>query len=136
MSSTPPLSLLRVPTLTEIVALADVPTGVGSRLSAAVGPGGPPASAGTAVSEPAPPLAAPDPARLVESVLRELEPRIGALIDQRLREALAPALARVAESLVAQSRVALEAAVRDVVVQAVAAAIEHRAGQPPAAEPR
>lgn len=140
MSPLSPPSLLRVPILTEVVSLADMPPDVDlpALLAEPVPLGSTTVPAGVlarVVAAPAPPPA-PDPAWLVETVLREVEQRIGALIEQRLREALAPTLARAAETLVAESRTALEAGLREVVQESVAATLARHAGQPGDAPPR
>jgi hypothetical protein len=141
MSSLSPPSLLRVPILTEVVSLADMPPDLDLPtlladpvpLGSTTVPAGVPARTAAAS---APPPPAPDPAWLVETVLREVEQRIGALIEQRLREALAPTLARAAETLVAESRTALEAGLREVVQESVAATLARHTGQPGDIPPR
>ncbi len=60
---------------------------------------------------------------LVAQVLAALEPRIGALLETRLREALAPALARVADGLIREARAELAPTLRSVVEEAVAQAL-------------
>ena len=140
MSPMSPPSLLRVPTLTEVVSLADMPPDLDlpALLAEPVPLGSttvPAGVLGRAVAAP-PPSPAPDPAWLVETVLRDVEQRIGALIEQRLREALAPTLARAADTLVAESRVALEAGLREVVQESVTAALARHTGQPGDTPPR
>jgi hypothetical protein len=56
---------------------------------------------------------------LVQRVLAELGPRVDTLLEARLREALAPALARAADGLIRQARDELSLALRDLVVDAV-----------------
>ncbi len=53
-------------------------------------------------------------------MLRELQPRIDALFEARLREALAPALARVADGLIRDAREELAPALAELVRDAVA----------------
>ena len=68
---------------------------------------------------------AADPAAdtdLVAQVLALLEPRIGALLETRLREALAPALARAADGLMRDARLEVATTLRSVVEEAVAQA--------------
>jgi hypothetical protein len=60
-----------------------------------------------------------DTQALTQLVLAELAPRIDALFESRLREALAPALARAADTLIRQSRDELTLALRDLVQDAV-----------------
>jgi hypothetical protein len=59
----------------------------------------------------------------VAQVLALLEPRIGALLDTRLREALAPALARAADGLIRDVRAELAPTLRSLVEEAVAQAL-------------
>ncbi len=61
-----------------------------------------------------------DQARLVNQVLAVVQQRVDHLFEHRLREALAPLLARYADDLVAQAREELARTLRDVVAQAVA----------------
>jgi citrate lyase gamma subunit len=98
----------RLPTLTEVVDWAARPVASAPRA--------------LATAEPLP-AAAPD---LSADVLFELESRIQAQFESRLREALAPALARVADGLIREARGELSAALRDLVEDAVNRAIERR----------
>ncbi len=66
---------------------------------------------------------------LVGQVLALLEPRVGALLEARLREALAPALARAADGLIRDVRAELAPTLRSLVEEAVAQA--QRAPRPP-----
>ena len=70
-----------------------------------------------------------DPQRVVTDVLSELAPRIEILLEARLRDALAPALARAAELLIRDSRVALNQTLRELVEEAVVRAITRRGGE-------
>lgn len=98
----------RVPTLTEVVDLVD--------------PGD--------VTDTQPPEI--DAASLAESealtaeVLFELEQRINSLFEARLREALAPALARAADALIREAGPELSGALRALVEDAVVRALERR----------
>jgi hypothetical protein len=105
----------RLPTLTEVVEL-------GLQESA---PEPLPAP------EPAPPVAEADVADVADAapeeavarvLLADIERHIDALFERRLREALAPALARVADSLIREARQELAPAVRELVEEAVARA--------------
>jgi|GEM_PF-2434398 len=102
----------RVPTLTEVldldeeVTLADLLLDVHSQPTAA------------------PPMAAAD--ELSAEVLFELEQRIDSLFESRLREALAPALARAADGLIREARQELSGALRGLVEDAVTRALERR----------
>jgi hypothetical protein len=72
-------------------------------------------------------LPAVDVDAVVGQVLAELMPRIDMLLESRLREALAPALARAADGLIRDTRVNLAVAVRDLVQEAVDRALQRRA---------
>jgi hypothetical protein len=95
MTDEPPMNVDRLPTLTEVLELG--------RDGAAATP----APAGT---------------DLVAQVLAALEPRVGALLETRLREALAPALARAADGLIRDVRAELAPTLRSLVEEAVAQA--------------
>jgi hypothetical protein len=127
-----PMSADRLPTLTEVVEIgregghpvdvhgvsADEPERMADGAAA-----GPAAGAERALAEPP----AIDEERLVHRVLGELAPRIELLLESRLREALAPALARAADGLIRDARDELGAALRALVEQTVARAL----GRPP-----
>ena len=102
----------RVPTLTEVLDLDRAPMLATVRLDAL-----PPHQMTL-------PVAAAD--ELSAEVLFELEQRIDSLFESRLREALAPALARVVDGLIRESRQELSAALRDLVEDAVTRALERR----------
>jgi hypothetical protein len=63
---------------------------------------------------------------LSAEVLFELEQRIGAALEARLRQALAPALARAADSLIQEARQELAQTLRDLVDESVTRALESR----------
>lgn len=116
-----PPSVDRVPTLTEVVDFG--PVAVPEDLRA--GTDTPPPA--VAVPPVAPlPSVAPDPEQLVTQVLSELSPRIEMLLESRLREALAPALARAAEALIRESRDGLNRTLRELVEEAVTRALQRR----------
>lgn len=106
-----------VPTLTEVIPLPPSP-------SPAPGTD----EAGTAASQPGlapPPRTASAPAahqddELTERVLADLQRQIDMMLEYRLRETLTPALARVADQLIRDTRSELAATLRDVVARAVA----------------
>ncbi len=64
--------------------------------------------------------AAADEATLTERVLATLQCQIGPALDARLHAAIAPALARAAEQVVHETRLALVRTLRDLVAGAVA----------------
>ncbi|MBU6258932.1 MAG: hypothetical protein KGL18_00010 [Burkholderiales bacterium] len=99
----------RYPTLTEVVEL---------------GPGhAPPAVVPLLVD-----VALPGAGELVALVLAELQPRIDLLFEARLREAVAPALARAADALVRDTRDELAATLRALVDEAVQQALRRERG--------
>ena len=107
-----PFSVDRLPTLTEVLELG--------RESVVAPWPAPPTPAVT--SEPSPVAPVLDEARMLRLVLADLEPRVARLLEERLREALAPALARVADGLIREVRAELVTVVRELVAQAVAQA--------------
>lgn len=64
---------------------------------------------------------------LVGQVLAELSPRIDMMFQARLREALAPALARAADNLIRDTRDEMAATLRELVQEAVTRALQRRA---------
>jgi hypothetical protein len=104
----------RLPTLTEVLELG--------RESAADMPAA--ASAGTPeqADAGAAPCAGTD-SDLIAQVLALLEPRVGTLLESRLREALAPALARAADGLIRDVQAELAPLLRSLVEEAVAQAL-------------
>ncbi len=63
---------------------------------------------------------------LVERVLADVQRQIDPMLEQRLREMLAPVLARWSEALVEDSRERLASVLHDVVAQAVAREFERQ----------
>jgi hypothetical protein len=110
----------RVPTLTEVVAHAGTPRAapeVPGPVEADIAPAALVAS--TLVQE----------ARIAEQVLATLQPHIDLLFEHRMRDALAPALARVYATLSDEIRNELAGALREVVARAVAEELaRHRDG--------
>jgi len=99
--------------------------------SAAAAPVTPtPARDASAAAEPAagapsaarPPTGKPTPneAQLTQRVLADLQRQIELMLEVRLREALAPLLARATDTLVRDARKELTAAMRDIVAKAIA----------------
>ena len=99
----------RVPTLTEVVSwpASELPRTVAEP------------------QEPAPPAARASELELSESqltqqILADVLRQTDLILEYRLREAMAPALARAADNLVRESRSELASTLRDVVARAVA----------------
>lgn len=108
----PPLALEGLPTLTEVLE------GDAGGVQAAVGDGS------GAPAESAPGL--PDAEQLGAQVLAAVQQQVDLMFEFRLREALAPALARAADSLIRDAREDLAATMRDVVQRAVAQELAKR----------
>jgi hypothetical protein len=127
----PPHSADRMPTLTEVLEL-EPPCApeVAAELAAEE-------TSDEAALLPTHATAAPAPAieptldalALVSEVLAELQPRIDMLFESRLREALAPALARAAEGLIRDARGELGIALHELVDDAVRRALQRRSGR-------
>ena len=126
-----PSSLERLPTLTEVVEVREpaLPPAAPARPR--------PDDPEPAVERTAWPLDAPsaaalaaavrpalDEAALVAQVLESLAPQLDALFEQRLADALAPALARAAEGLIRDAREALGPLLRTLVQDAVRRAVD------------
>lgn len=111
----------RVPTLTEVVELGHQ-QGAGNDVTFTSAP------LQRAAAEPAAgSIAAPaDRLEITAGVLAELQPRIELLLDARLREALAPALARAADGLIRDTREQLGTALQALVQEVVAKVLEEQ----------
>lgn len=136
MSAEAPPTPDRVPMLTEVVRDAPMAFGPASLGAAIEEPRCSDTLAGSVESGLPQPRSGPDPdlvlniaphvsatvdtARIVEDVLAELQHRIDPMLEYRLRDALAPALARAADVLVEQARVELAQTLREIVAGAVA----------------
>ncbi|ODU09165.1 MAG: hypothetical protein ABS84_09065 [Rubrivivax sp. SCN 71-131] len=68
----------------------------------------------------------PDQAGIVEAVMSRLQPRIDLMLEYRLREALAPLLARATDAILQDARTELARTLRDVVARAVSQEIVRR----------
>ena len=75
---------------------------------------------------PAVELSALDARAIEEEVMAELSQRIDLMFEYRLREALAPTLARAAELLIREAREEVALTLRDVVSRAVAQQLARR----------
>jgi len=63
---------------------------------------------------------APGDVQLTQRVLADLQRQVELMLEVRLREALAPILARATDTLVRDARKELTAAMRDIVARAIA----------------
>jgi hypothetical protein len=123
-----PPSTDRLPTLTEVVELGGnaVPA-FGDFDAGEAGPAAqPPRDSVPADATAASPATEFDRAALVEQVLQDLTPQIDLLFEARVREAMAPALARAADGLIRQTREELATVLRGLVQEAVARSLERR----------
>nr|WP_297351109.1 hypothetical protein [uncultured Caldimonas sp.] len=99
----------QVPTLTEVVR------------NNSDSPNLEPAPAETQNPEPPPFLLEPEGEdQIIHRVLADLQRQIDLMLEYRLRETLSPALARMADQLIRDTRVELASTLRDVVARAVA----------------
>lgn len=73
--------------------------------------------------------AALDERRIASQVLADVQRQIDLMLEYRLREALAPAMARLTDALVHEARTELASTLRDVVARAVAAELGRRRGR-------
>lgn len=105
--STPPE---RLPKLTEIVDLAQA-ADAGSQAQAVA------ARLAAARAAQSPPASEDD---LNQRILAEVQRQVDVMLETRMREALAPALARLTDALVREARAELASTLRDVVARAVA----------------
>lgn len=114
----------RLPTLTEVMQEG---RGVPAlrRVSEAAAPPVPERAAEAAAA--ADPGGTPvDEARIVEAVLIGLQQRVDLMLEYRLREALAPLLARATDAILQEARVELAHTLRDVVARAVGQELTRR----------
>lgn len=87
-------------------------------------------AASTASAPPAAPASKPavhiSEAQLVQRVLSDLQRQIDLMLEVRLREVLAPVLARATDALIRDARKELTVALRDAVARAVAQELARR----------
>ena len=123
------------PVAPPIPAPAPAPVAAAPEPVHAVAPVAPPAPVQATVPAPVPatpaathaPLAAARPAtasagdvQLTQRVLADLQRQVELMLEVRLREALAPILARASDALVRDARKELTAAMRDIVSRSIA----------------
>ena len=110
-----------VPVLTEVIDLPGAaplapPVAVVGSAPELVTPSVPPAP-------PAPPMttpAVPSEAQITQRVMQDVQRQVDGMLEFRLREAMAPVLARHTDALVQELRQELSRTLRDVVARAVA----------------
>ena len=110
----------RVPTLTEVIEVTGAPASPAALDSQ---PEEAPWERTTRFA-PAETAAVPTPAideeRLAERILADVQRQVGVMLEHRIRETLAPALARLTDAVVQEARIELASALRDMVSRAVA----------------
>lgn len=67
--------------------------------------------------------------QLIQRVLADVQRQVESILEYRVREALAPALARLADALVRETRTELASVLRDVVARAVAQELSRHRGR-------
>ena len=125
--TTRPVPPGRVPTLTEVVRIAEpVPAAAPAQHS----------STAFARTEPAPlqelprsPAAGLDEEDLVQRVLADLQRQIDLMLEVKLREVLAPALTRATDALMREARNELASTLREMVSRAVTQEIARHRGR-------
>ena len=130
VTAQPPRS---VPVLTEVVVMPKAAPVPDSEYPAMVSDSGfaatqpapldekPPAAPAVAVRPPAPaPIPVIDEAALTQRVLADLDKQLDLMFEHRLRETLAPVLARMTDGLVREMRNQLALSLREMVSRAVA----------------
>ena len=123
-----------IPTLTEVVSWpAAVPPVTALAAVAPVAPAPAPAPVPEPAPTPIPPGPTPAPVvqainevQLQQRVLADIQKQVDLMLDVRLREALAPALARATDALVRDARKELASTLRDIVAKAVEREIASR----------
>jgi hypothetical protein len=81
---------------------------------------------GVESTAPPPALAPIDEKRLVDDIMAALQQRVDLSFEYRLREAVAPVLDKMAQTIIEDTRQALAATLRDVVARAVAQELARR----------
>jgi hypothetical protein len=89
--------------------------------AAAVGPARPPTPRPATTAKPT-----PSEVLLTQRVLADLQRQVELMLEVRLREALAPILARASDALVRDARKELTAAMRDIVARSIARELGRR----------
>ncbi len=107
-----------VPTLTEVVPWPD--TGSSNPISPV------PAAAAQAAEGME---SLPSEARLTQAILADVQRQIDLMLDYRMREMLAPLLARATDGLIRDSRQALASTLQEIVARAVAQEISRHRGR-------
>ena len=82
------------------------------------------------VTPPIPPAPPPPPSvdELRKAILADIQHQVDQMLEVRLREALAPAIARLTDALVREARGELASSLRDIVSRAVAQELSRHRG--------
>ena len=120
-----------VPTLTEVVTWPKSPAGVAATVVSPVAAAAPvvPAPVAAAPAEPSPAAPAPpqpSEGELVDRVLANLHRQVDLALEVKLREALAPVLARATDAIVREARRELTSTLRELVARAIAQELARR----------
>ena len=129
MSSSRPGPPDSVPTLTEVVVLADAPAAEEedeSLQAETVFEAVPAESALPSAMASEPPITED---QLVQRVLTDLQRQIDLMLEYRLREVLAPTVARAADALIRDARNELASTLHDVVTRAVTQELSRHRGR-------
>ncbi len=123
-----PHNLQGLPTLTEVIELPAAPERIDSAEESAQ-QFAPPAAPQALIQVDADGLPGPSEEQLVQRVLTDLQRHTDLMLEYRLREALTPALARLADTLVRDLRQELATTLRDVVERAVSQELARQRGR-------
>jgi hypothetical protein len=129
-----PLAALRVPTLTEVVAVAEpVPVADPGIAVEAVGVDlqlddmGQPLATSVSTAAPREPAEPPDvepglptEGEMIQQVLADVSRQVELMLEYRMREALAPILARATDTVIRDTRTQLANTLHEMVARAVA----------------
>jgi hypothetical protein len=121
----------RVPTLTEVVEIGGDFLGTGhAGQSFTDSPANQLASDSTPSVEQALAASLPDADLLTQQVMRDVQRQIDAMLEVRLKEALAPVIARLTDSLARDTRHELTQVMKEVVSRAVANELRRTRSKP------
>jgi len=125
----PPVAAPPPPTFAPTVpaALPPVPVAVPPTVRPAVAAAA--AAAAAAAGRPVAPVPPLNEEAVVQRVLADVQRQLDLVFEYRLREMLTPALARIADSLIRDTRNELATTLRDIVTRAVAQELQRHRGR-------
>jgi len=126
---TPPLNLQAVPTLTEVIEMPGIGRSVVMQAALPVALDDSVADGAAFVQAPAIVLPPLDEELLVQRVLADLQRNADLMLEYRLRQALAPVMARLSDALVNEVREELVVTLQDVVARAVSQELARQRGR-------